>query len=374
MNSFTLLHLSLIPTIGPQAVKKVLELIIVKGLNVYDLSVSDYRFYGIDEQTAQKIVFGLHSREGIDKEYALLEKTGVQWTTVVDAEYPHLLFNTYAPPPVIYWQGDPVWLSESPTLAVVGSRQASLYGERIVNDIVAPCVQHRMTIISGGARGIDTLAHHATLKNGGKTVVVLGSGLLKPYLVSHKNLFEQVIYGGGAVVSCFSLETEALPWRFPMRNRLIAGMAQGCFVVQAAQESGALITAKYALEEGRSVYTVPGLFDDPLSAGCHTLLKEGAQLVTGPYDILQDYGFAHPVVELVSVKKEKQPYVQKVVPFVEKSDSLKNSLEALCARPISLYDLVEQTGKDESELKVELFELQLAGKVDQDFAGLWFRV
>src|SRR5204862_6910763 len=129
----------------------------------------------------------------------------------------------------------------------------------------------------------------------GKTIVVLGSGLLRPTLSSHRELFKRVIASGGLVVSSFPLLMDAKPGNFPARNRIIAGLSHGCLVVQAAQKSGALITAHYALEQGREVFAIPGSLDDPLSAGCHALIQQGAKLVTCPADIITEIGGHYPV-------------------------------------------------------------------------------
>jgi DNA processing protein len=392
MLSHTLLHLSLIQNIGPVAIKKLVERVIEDSIDLYALTVSDFLHLGIPHDVATRLVEGLADQALFDREYELIEKAGVNWTTMLSSDYPALLWHTYAPPPVLYWQGEPVWNS-GPILSVVGSRAGDAYGKRAVDTILTPCIQQGMIIVSGGARGIDTMAHELTLQQGGTTVVVVGTGLLRSYPVSNKDLFAQVAHEGGAVVSCFPLENEGAPWQFPVRNRIIAGMSRGCLVVQAAEGSGALITARLALNEGRNVYALPGHFDDPLSAGCHQILQEGAQLVTCAEVILRDYpGLKAPVSEqtslLVSGSNKSQeaalkeckakPVGKKTVRdnpvFKEKIETVETGLVALCARPISFDEIREKTGKSENELKVELFDLQLAGKLEQDFAGLWVKV
>lgn len=374
MLSQTLLHLSLIPTIGPIFLKKIADQVIERNIDLYAGTVSDFREMGISEDAALRVVEGLADQALFDQEYALLEKMNIKWTTVLNPEYPALLWHTFAPPPVLYWQGEAVW-NIGPTLAVVGSREGTSYGKRALEVILPPCIEQGMIIISGGARGIDTVAHELTLQEGGRTVVVLGSGLLRPYPSSNMGLFKKVVESGGAVVSCFPLQAEGMPWRFPFRNRIISGMSRGCLVAQAATGSGALITARFALDEGRNVYAVPGPFDDPLSAGCHEILQDGAQLVVDAQAILRDY----PALKLsrevqTSIVKNVPKQVTKKVIFKEKRDVEGTGLIALCARPISLDELVEKSEKTENELKAELFELQLSGKVQQDFAGLWVKV
>ena len=159
-----------------------------------------------------------------------------------------------------------------------------------VTSFIPELVHNGCSIVSGGALGIDGLAHRATLEAQGVTVAVLGSGLLKPYPAAHKTLFKKIIECRGALVSCFPLLTEPKPALFPARNRIIAGLSRGCLVVQAGIPSGALITAQYAVDEGREVFAVPGSLDNPLSVGCHRLISQGATLVTSASDILASFG------------------------------------------------------------------------------------
>ena len=376
--SQTLLHLSLIQNIGPAAVKKLIERVMEHGIDLYALNVSDCLQLGIPQDMATRLVEGLADQALFDREYELIETTGVNWTTMLSSDYPALLWHTFAPPPVLYWQGEPVWNS-APTLSVVGSREGNSYGKRALDTILTPCIREGMIIVSGGARGIDTMAHELTLQQGGTTVVIVGTGLLRSYPVSNKELFAKVAKEGGAVVSCFPLENEGAPWQFPVRNRIIAGMSRGCLVVQAAEGSGALITARLALNEGRNVYAVPGHFDDPLSAGCHQILQDGAQLVVSAEAILRDYPSLeasvqdNPIVQQTSLIDHPEKKMVKKPVFKEKIVSVETGVVALCARPISLDELIEKTGKSENELKAELFDLQLSGKLEQDFAGLWVK-
>lgn len=386
MLSQTLLHLSLIQNVGPVFIKKLVERVMEEGVDLYAMNISDFLRLGIPQDMATRLVEGLADQDLFDREYELIETTGVNWTTMLSSDYPALLWHTFAPPPVLYWQGEPVW-NNGPTLSVVGSRAGTSYGKRALDVILTPCIQEGMIIVSGGARGIDTMAHELTLQQGGITVAVFGTGLLRPYPSSNERLFEKIVEQGGAVVSCFPLEAEGLPWRFPFRNRIIAGMSRGCLVAQAAAGSGALITARLALDEGRNVYAVPGPFDDLLSVGCHQLLQDGAQLVVSAEVILRDYpSLEAPVIQQTSliVSQQGKPdevvvnnsrvrSVEKKPVSKEKTVSVETGVVALCARPISFDELVEKTGKSENELKAELFDLQLSGKLEQDFTGLWVK-
>ncbi len=207
------------------------------------------------------------------------------------------------------------------------------------------------------------MVHRATIDAGGTTMVVLGSGLLKPYPYQHKKLFADVIATGGALVSIFPLATDPLPGNFPARNRVIAGVTDGVVVIQAAHKSGTRITAQFALEQGRNVYAVPGCFDDPLSSGCHALIKEGATLITKGEDILEDYGIYSQFSGINTLKAS--------VSSGDNQLSLQETIVTLCKEPHSLDELAIKTEKDLAELQNILFEMHTNGVIEQDFMGLW---
>jgi DNA processing protein len=205
------------------------------------------------------------------------------------------------------------------------------------------------------------MAHEAALACSAKTVVVLGSGLLCPYPHEHKNLFDRIVQQGGCVLSPFYMTAQPEPWRFPVRNRIIAGMSRGVLIVQAAQKSGAHSTASCALEYGREVFAVPGLFHDELSAGCHRLIKQGAVLVSSAQDILQEL---------------EPQYVQRTLD-VPKSQvkfqdlNLREKIIYVCRDGACVDDLVQKLGVPMEQIYHELFTLQLDGVITQDFAGLF---
>jgi DNA processing protein len=287
----------------------------------------------------------------------------INWTTCYRYNYPAQLASIYLPPAVLYWRGNDIIPNDN-CLAVVGARKANRYGQEVVATLVPDLVERGWVIVSGGALGIDSMAHKATVLCGGKTVAVLGSGLLRTYPHTNDKLFDQIVDHGGSIVSSFPLTLEALPGHFPARNRIIAGLSRGCLVVQAAQKSGALITAGYALEQGRDVFAVPGAINDPLSAGCHKLLQQGAKLVYTVEDIMQEYTGLAP---FEGAKKVIQYASQEAV----KEDS---SIVSACNKPRSVNDLLDLTGLGLQELNGLLFDLQLNGEIRQDITGMWERV
>jgi DNA processing protein len=352
-----LLHLSLIPQIGPATVEKLIQTLgaYANLPNLYHMQVQDLVHYGsLSYAIAQRIKEGLQDTGILERELALIERHHIQWISLYDGEYPPLLKAIYLPPLVLYVQGNAALL-HSKSLACVGSRKADTYGFVVIKKLLPSCIEQGWTLVSGGALGIDTLVHKAAVEARGNTIAVLGSGLLRPYPSSNRELFKK-IQETGAVVSAFPLSMEPLAGNFPARNRILAGLSKGCIVVQAALKSGALITARYALEQGREVGAVPGSVDNPLSAGCHQLIQEGAALIASAEDILTLLG------ETAVILKPKNDVI-----FLTPSSQLLSVL----ATPLSFDELLVKTGLQESILRDLLFELQLDGRITQNFMGLW---
>lgn len=357
MSFNTLLHLSLIEHVGPAGIKHLIDCLGTSIDTVYSMSASDFIQLGCSFKKAEILVTGLQNKFLLHRELELLEKNPIKVVTFFDKEYPAILKEIALPPYVLYYQGTLEKIDQS--IAIVGSRKCSQYGIKTVKSLVPDLVAAGFTIISGGALGIDAHAHTQTLVHGGTTIAVVGSGLLKPYPLSNVPLYDQIVDSGGALISCFPLTFEALPGNFPARNRIISGMSLGTVVVQAAYKSGALITARYSLEQNREVFVVPGMIDDPLSAGCHELIKQGARLITSSKDIFDEFSLS---VKSMVVPAELQPQ--------EQLATLDPILQ-LCMQPKSLDELVQELSISINELQIKLFDLQIQGKIEQDFAGMW---
>ncbi len=367
-----LLHLSLIEDIGPTAITTILDRL-PQGMQLHDL----YRMqaseimhtFGLYPLVAEKMVAGLANKHRIERELDLIQKFSISWMLITSENYPPLLKAIHAPPAILYWQGD--LPAHDRMIAMVGARRANEYAQRVIAKLVPALVAHDWVIVSGGALGADAMAHQATLDVGGKTVVVLGSGLLRPSPTSHIKLFESVVASGGAVVSSFPLEMEAMPGHFPARNRIISGLSRGVVVVQAADKSGTRITADLALEQGRDVFAIPGSIEDEFSSGCHALIQEGAKLVHSVADILREYG-QDPIVQPFkpAVREQQAP-----LPLEDAPESkLKNLIVRSCAQPCSVDELLDASGLSLPELNALLFDLQLNGFIEQNFMGKWKRV
>ncbi|WP_019722026.1 DNA-processing protein DprA [Heyndrickxia coagulans] len=216
----------------------------------------------------------------------LYREKQIRMTARFEPEYPPLLKETYQPPAILYSIGN-ISLLKKRALAVVGSRKAGSYAEKAADHLLPPLIEKQFTIVSGLARGADAIAHRAAMKFGGKTIAVLGSGFFHIYPRENTGMAEK-IKQGHLLLSEYPPFTRPEKWRFPERNRIISGISEGVLVLQAEKRSGSLITADYALQEGREVFSVPGNVLDSLSAGTNHLIQQGAKLVTCSGDILEE--------------------------------------------------------------------------------------
>jgi len=219
-----------------------------------------------------------------------------------DARYPSMLKEISSPPIALFIRGDLTVMSTQ-QLAIVGSRHATPAGIRDASEFARIMAQAGFTITSGLALGIDGAAHRGALSVNGKTIAVMGTGLHTIYPGAHRQLADDIASQGGAVISEFPLEVKPLAENFPRRNRVISGLSMGVLIIEAALKSGSLITARYALEQGREVFAIPGSIHNPLSRGCHHLIRQGATLVESADDILQELGgFMQNKAEVVQNK------------------------------------------------------------------------
>ena len=218
-----------------------------------------------------------------------LYRLDIRCSTFEDSDYPPLLSATANPPAVLFYRGALPCFER--TIAVVGSRKATAYGIETAHELARGLSAHGITIVSGGARGIDSASHTGAMEGGSPTVVVLACGLDRVYPPENRHLFHQVIESGGTLVSEYPPGTPPLGRQFPARNRIIAGMSRGILVVEAAERSGSLITSDFALEEGRDVFSVPGSIWLPSCKGTNQLIRNGAICCTSADDILSEYGW-----------------------------------------------------------------------------------
>lgn len=239
---------------------------------------------GIGVQLAEKI--SNFDWEGeLRREMELCDRAGVRILTLLDEAYPEVLRNLYDPPLCLYVRGTLPAFPDN-AVAVVGSRRMSNYGENMTKHISAGAVKAGFTVVSGLAMGVDTIAHWTAVDHGGITVAVLGGGLMRLHPQENAVLARRIVEKGGAVVSEFPMNFPVSRNSFPRRNRIVAGLCNATIVTEAGLESGALITARLALENGRDVFAVPGRVDNPQAKGCHQLIREGAVLIENFDDVL----------------------------------------------------------------------------------------
>jgi DNA processing protein len=263
-----------------------------------------------------------------------------------DSGYPPLLGHLHDPPAELFVRGRGDVLLE-PAVAVVGARSCSAYGAQVARTLGRELATAGLVVVSGLARGIDGEAHRGALETSGTTIAVLGCGIDRDYPRAHSGLAER-IRGGGAVVSEYPAGTEPAPWRFPARNRIIAGLCLATVVVEARERSGALITADFALELGREVFAVPGEITAALSVGTNDLLRQGATPLLSPRDVLNALGIEPP---------ERPP------PPV--SGPAASVLRLLGDSARDFDELARVTGRSSAEVASALVELELAGLVDE---------
>ena len=302
-----------------------------------------------------------------EEQLNLAQSQNIRIFTLQDSDYPQILREIFAPPPVLYAKGQfEVFTKHS--IAVVGMRQPGTYGRNATPHIIQELIKHNIAIISGLALGIDSIAHKACLENGGSTIAVLGSGVDKIYPAANRNLAGQ-IEAGGAIISEFPLGTSPLPYNFPRRNRIISGLSAGVLVVEAGKKSGSLITAHYALQQGRDVFAVPGSIFSDKSDGTFNLIKNGAIPVHSAQDILDS-------IELVAHSCSKPEIVSKAtqLPLELLNSEERLVVDTLSETPMRLDQIAEKIQKKVADLFSILLNLELKGIVQQVAGQQYVRI
>jgi len=249
-------------------------------------TISNYNFTNKERER-----YFFFKEADLSSDLALLDTHMVTLISIWDSNYPKRLSELYDPPLVLYVKGNMLG-DDNVFVSIVGSRHANTYGISVADRISGELSRYGVVIVSGGASGIDSVAHNGALKNNGKTIAVLGCGIDVTYPSVNKKLFEKIAETG-AVITEYPFTTQPEPWRFPGRNRIVSGLSDAVLVCQAPVASGSLITANYALEQGREVFAVPGNITDNKNAGCNKLIKEGAKLVENAADILDELGLLY---------------------------------------------------------------------------------
>ncbi len=288
----------------------------------------------------------------LDRYVQQVEASGAKVLTWETPDYPELLREIPAAPPLIFVRGqmEPVdrW-----AVAVVGTRRLTAYGRQVTRDLVAGLAQNGITVVSGLARGIDGVAHRTALNEGGRTIAVMASGIDKIYPPEHRDLAHEIVAGRGAIITDYPFGAEPESNHFPARNRLISGLSLGVVVIEAGEKSGALITTRFALEQNREVFAVPGNINSPVSIGTNRLIQQGGKLVMRVEDILEELN-----LKMVA----DQAIAQVLLPESAEEAAL---ISQLSSQPLHVDDLGRLTGMPSSLVSSTLTMMELKGMVQQ---------
>jgi DNA processing protein len=288
--------LNRIEGIGSQKIKSLLA-VFGSAENIWQADLETLRQVLGGEKLPERIIF---EKQNINpnEEWEKLEKTGIRLIDFSSSAYPLLLKEIHNPPYLIYTRGE-LAFNQSPTIAIVGSRKFSRYGEQLANTFARDLAKAGFVIVSGLALGIDAISHRGALEAEGQTIAVLGSGVDNESIHprANYNLAQEIILTNGLLMSDYPPGTPATAMTFPARNRIIAGLSLGTLVIEAGEKSGTLITAKMALESNREVFAVPGSIFSPTSIGTNSLIKSGAKMVTCVQDILEEFNLSQSLEE-----------------------------------------------------------------------------
>jgi len=346
-----------IPYLGPAGFRR-LESAFGSLAEAWRAPLSRLRSAGLGAR-ALSALEALRPRIDPAREEALAERLGLQVLTWRDPDYPARLREIPDPPPVLYLKGN-LRPEDARAVAVVGTRRPTPYGRQATAHLVEGLARAGVTVVSGLALGIDGVAHRTALEAGGRTLAVLACGLDRVYPPEHRDLAEAVARSG-ALLSEFPPGTRPEAHNFPRRNRLLSGLALGVLVVEAPEASGALITVRWALDQGREVMAVPGPIFSPASRGALRLLQEGARLVMEVEDILEEVGLAPGAP------------VQAPLPGLDapEDEAERALLEALASGPLHIDDLVRQTNLPVAQVTATLTLLEVRGRV-RSLGGMHF--
>jgi len=342
------LRLSLTEGLSPRAAR---ELLTAFGLPGAIFEAGEAELGRVAGELCASALRAPEPADAIDRALTWLDSNASRsLLTLADADYPTALLQLADPPPLLFLQGRRELLSR-PAMAIVGSRRATRQGEANAQAFATHLAECGLTIVSGLARGIDSAAHGGALETEAATIAVLGTGADVVYPTSNRTLSGRIAQQG-LLMSEFALGTPAIPHNFPRRNRLIAGAARGVLVVEAALQSGSLITARLAAELGREVMAIPGSIHSPLSRGCHQLIRDGARLVESAQDVLQELRMDTALAPVAAASER-----------VRRRDP--DLLRAVGFDPVDLDTLAQRTGVAPGQLSARLLELELTQDVER---------
>jgi len=356
-NREALVALNMIEHVGPVRVRQLLEYFGDAQAVLRATKQQLLQVHGIGEETAEAIATWEKTVD-LAGELRRVSEFGCQIITQADPEYPELLRQIYDPPIVLYVKGK-LTTQDKNSVAIVGSREATHYGIETARRLAYQLAYVGVTVVSGGARGIDTAAHQGALAAKGRTIAVLGTGINIVVPAENKELFDRIA-ANGALITQFPFNRNADKQSFAIRNRIVAGMTLGTVVVEAALHSGALITANFATEYGRQVFAVPGRIDSPRSKGCHDLIKKGAKLCEGLEDILTEFEYLFPPSNRPPTAADPG-----ALPAITLSENEQKVYDALGDEELSIEDVIRRSGLPSSAVSVALLSLEMKRIVKQ---------
>lgn len=269
-------------------------------------------------------------------------------------KYPQILRNIKNPPKSLWIEGNVDLLNET-CFSVVGSRNCSDYGEKWCEKFTRDLIEYNIVIVSGMALGIDSIAHNTVLKYGGKTIAVLPSGINHIYPKENIMLYKNIIKNGGTVISEYMPDEKCLKRNFLERNRIVSGLGIGTLVIEAGYRSGTSVTAKYTIENNKTVFCVPGSLDNKRSYGTNIMIKNGAKLVTEVDDIISNYSFLNKINKINTINEKKEIY--------DIDDELKNIYELILAGFTDVNSISKKTGENIHKVMVKITMLEIDGKI-----------
>ena len=319
-------------------------------------NAKDNDLYKIEGIQKRQIEAFIEERKNITPQECMdyIKGRNIDFIHPEDARYPYMLKHIDNPPTGLFLLGNIDICNMERTLAVVGSRKASENSKNTLRNILSGFANTDICIVSGLAEGIDTVAHKTAIENNIKTIAVIGGGFDKLYPKSNVELFNKIIDGNGAVITEYWPDTDAISWHFPVRNRIVSGLSKGVLIAEAAMKSGAMITGKLALEQGKELMCIPGLISNPNTEGIYSLLKTGATLITNTQDILDALNWEF---KTNIQKKEEKTYnfseEEKLIYDILRKDSL------------TMDEIVTKTNLNINDLMVILTKLELDGVISQ---------
>lgn len=352
-----LIALNLIEHVGPVRARLLLEHFGDAPRILASSRSALLRVRNIGEETAEAIA-GWEKSVDLAGELKRIQDSGCRVLVQSDAEYPGLLRQIYDPPLVLYVKGS-LTAKDKNAVAMVGSRMTTHYGIEAARKLAYQLAYVGVTVLSGGARGIDTASHQGALAAKGRTVCVLGTGINIVFPPENKDLFERIA-ANGAVITQFPFNRNGDRQTFAIRNRIVAGMTLGTVIVEADLHSGALITANFATDYGRQVFAVPGRIDSPRSKGCHDLIKKGAKLCESAEDILSEFEYLFP-----ASNKSPSPGETGVLPALELSENEQRVYDSLNQEESAIDEVIRRSGLPSSAVSVALLSLEMKRAVKQ---------